>query len=355
MSTSTPRPLRRRRRVIARALLPLLALSVILAACSPGGGTTTTASLTSSQRAGESTSTTDNNDNTSTTGTTTLRETTTTSTTEPTTTPTEKADPVLHGVAAAELPKDAHKDLSNKLLGWWYHRQEKLGEGIRPNTGADMIEILHKHNGIWQNPDKEDKVLYMTMDCGYEYETMSQTMLDIAKQKDIPITFFVTKAYIDAAPEALKRMADEGHVVASHSLMHRNPPKTLDAEGVQAMAEDIEALARYYHEKTGRTIAPFLRPAEGAFSDRTLAIYKDMGYRAVFWDMAHVDWLVNDQPDPAAALKQLVGELHPGSVILLHAVSKSNAKLLPDFIDQARAKGYRFARIDEFPQTQPKD
>ncbi|MDI9469470.1 MAG: polysaccharide deacetylase family protein [Bacillota bacterium] len=279
-----------------------------------------------------------------------------TTTAEPTTEPTttEPPAPEVIGTAAADLKAEDFAQYENRSNNWWYDRvsADKVGSGYRPGV-IDVTVMADRFNGIWQHPDPDEKVIFMTMDCGYEYENNTTKILDIAKEIDLPIAFFITKAFIDQARPALDRMPLEGHTVCNHSLMHHNGVRLLDEQGVQAVAKDIEDLAILYEETTGLKVAPYMRPPEGAFSERTLAIYHAMGYRAVFWDMAHVDWKVDDQPDREAALRQLVGELHNGSVILLHACSTTNVALLRDFVSTARAQGYRFASITEFPDVEP--
>lgn len=43
-------------------------------------------------------------------------------------------------------------------------------------------------------------------------------------------------------------------------------------------------------------------------------------------------------------------QIHPGAVILMHTVSPDNAEALPDFIRDARKKGYTFKSLDELVQ-----
>ncbi|MDI9497565.1 MAG: polysaccharide deacetylase family protein [Bacillota bacterium] len=330
------------RRVVIAAIL---CLSLLLGACQSGGKTTQTESETSPP--------------TTTVAPTTTAPTTTaapTTTPEPTTEETTTEPPAqgVIGTAAADLKEEDFAEYDNRMHSWWYDRvpAEQLGSGYRPGI-IDVTVISDRFNGIWQHPDPEEKVIFVTMDCGYEYQNNTTQILDIAKEIDLPIAFFITKAFIDAARPALDRMPLEGHTVCNHSLMHKNGVKALEEEGLLAMASDIEDLANYYEETTGLKINPYMRPPEGAFSERTLAIYHAMGYRAVFWDMAHVDWKVDDQPDRDAALRQLVGELHNGTVILLHTCSTTNVSLLSEFVSTARAAGYRFASITEFPDVEP--
>lgn len=42
----------------------------------------------------------------------------------------------------------------------------------------------------------------------------------------------------------------------------------------------------------------------------------------------------------------MTGALHPGAVLLLHAVSATNIEILPEVIDYAEEQGYAFKSAD---------
>ena len=85
----------------------------------------------------------------------------------------------------------------------------------------------------------------------------------------------------------------------------------------------------------------------GEFSERSLAIAQDMGYTAVFWSFAYMDWNVNNQPDPSVSLEKAKAATHPGAIYLLHAVSRTNAKILGELVDYWYSEGYRLGVINE--------
>jgi peptidoglycan-N-acetylmuramic acid deacetylase len=163
------------------------------------------------------------------------------------------------------------------------------------------------------------------------------------RDKNVHAAFFLTRTYIRDNPELCRRMAAEGHVVANHSWRHRSFPTLTDEE----IEEELLETARFYQETTGYTMEPFFRPPAGEYSARTLALTQTHGYTTVFWSLTHVDWLVDDQPGKEAAFQRVVGNLHNGAVILLHAVSESNTEALPDIIDAARGMGYEFGSLWE--------
>mgnify|MGYP002520373799 CR=1 FL=1 len=49
------------------------------------------------------------------------------------------------------------------------------------------------------------------------------------------------------------------------------------------------------------------------------------------------------------AFEKVTSRLHPGAVILLHSVSPDNAAALGRIIDYARANGYEFRALTDFP------
>jgi peptidoglycan-N-acetylmuramic acid deacetylase len=71
-----------------------------------------------------------------------------------------------------------------------------------------------------------------------------------------------------------------------------------------------------------------------------------MGYHNIFWSMAMVDWV----PMPGGAQESystVMGNLHNGALILLHAVSKDNTEALDRILKDIKAQGYTFRSMDD--------
>ncbi len=115
---------------------------------------------------------------------------------------------------------------------------------------------------------------------------------------------------------------------------------------VETIEEDITGLSEMCEKMYGVKMK-YVRPPEGEYSERTLAIMRDMGYTPVFWSFAYKDWDVNLQKGADYAFSQVTPYLHDGAILLLHAVSSDNANALEDIINYAREKGYEFRSLDE--------
>jgi peptidoglycan-N-acetylmuramic acid deacetylase len=114
------------------------------------------------------------------------------------------------------------------------------------------------------------------------------------------------------------------------------PEKSLDT-----CRDDITQLHEYVKQNYNYEMT-VMRPPKGEFSEQTLAVTQELGYKSMLWSFAYKDWDANNQGDPTASLNKLNERLHPGAIYLLHAVSATNADILGDFIDHAQSEGYKF-------------
>ncbi len=219
-----------------------------------------------------------------------------------------------------------------------------------PNTAprsVDMSQFGEKHHLIWLDKSGSGKV-YLTFDVGYDDGNV-EPILDALKKHGAKGAFFVLPNFIKSCPELIERMNSEGHLICNHTTHHKDMSKVTSKEAFAAELADIENL---YREQTGHEMAKFFRPPEGKFSENTLKFADELGYKTVFWSLAHADWDKNKQPDPQKALEKLLSRIHDGSVVLLHPTSSTNAKIMDDFLAGIEAKGYGFASLDEFPSAE---
>jgi peptidoglycan-N-acetylmuramic acid deacetylase len=100
-------------------------------------------------------------------------------------------------------------------------------------------------------------------------------------------------------------------------------------------------------ELTGVKRMAYLRPPRGVFNERTLRLAKEQGYTHVFWSLAFVDWDKHNQKGWRYSYDNIMRQVHPGAVILLHTVSKDNADALEKVIRDLKKEGYRFKSLDD--------
>ena len=80
-------------------------------------------------------------------------------------------------------------------------------EGTKP-TGNVSSDALAEYDAFYVG-DGEEKVIYLTFDCGYENGN-TEPILDALKKHNVPATFFVVGHFLETAPELVKRMVTYG-------------------------------------------------------------------------------------------------------------------------------------------------
>lgn len=224
---------------------------------------------------------------------------------------------------------------------------KKSRNGQLPSINEEGFKsIVDRHGAVFLG-DTSKKELYLTFDNGYE-NGYTPAILDTLKAKKVPAIFFVTGHYVKDQPELLKRMTREGHLIGNHSWSHPDMTTMSNEKIKEELTRVSEAVAQVTEQANMR----YLRPPRGIFSDRTLAVSKELGYTNVFWSIAYKDWDTKVQRGARYAFDSVMSQLHPGAVILLHAVSKDNADALGSIIDEARKRGYEFKSLDQLPQMQ---
>lgn len=189
----------------------------------------------------------------------------------------------------------------------------------------------------------QDKRMYLTFDCGYEYMNLTDDILDTLKEKNVKAAFFVTLSYIKHNPEKVERMIKEGHIVGNHSANHPVFPDISRTKMADELYKVDEYLQKHFNYKN-----VYFRFPTGAYSENALELVTSVGYRSVFWSVAHGDYDTDKQPSVEATFNTVTGRFHPGAVILLHAISTSNTEVLGDIIDEAISQGYTFKTLDEY-------
>jgi peptidoglycan-N-acetylmuramic acid deacetylase len=202
--------------------------------------------------------------------------------------------------------------------------------------------ILEKHGSIFLG-DASTQSLYLTFDNGYE-NGFTPPILDVLKDKKVPAAFFVTGHYVTSQPDLLKRMVDEGHLIGNHSWGH--PDMTQISN--ERIRDELKKVKDAVAEVTGQQDMHYMRPPRGIFNDRMLGVSREFGHTNVFWSVAYMDWDTKQQKGRQYAYDKVVAQLHPGAIILLHAVSKDNAEAMGDIIDEARRQGYEFKTLSSF-------
>jgi peptidoglycan-N-acetylglucosamine deacetylase len=171
-------------------------------------------------------------------------------------------------------------------------------------------------------------------------------VLDLLGETGVRATFFVQGRWAEADPATARRIAEEGHLVGSHSHYHVRMPLLSDA----GLEDDVRRAEEAIRDAAGVDPRPWLRCpwGEGAADPRVLAAIHRAGYRHVGWDVVAEDW----EPDRSAEEVEaavLTGVGWGDSVVLLHAWPEAVSEALGGVIRGLKDREATFVTVAEIP------
>lgn len=161
-------------------------------------------------------------------------------------------------------------------------------------------------------------------------------VLDILKQENVPAMFFWQSRLLYPA-RPWQRVLDEGHIIGTHSMKHRN----LVELSYEQQYQDIRNSVAHIEKTTGTPVVYF-RPPYGRFNSNTLKAAQAMGLTTVMWRIASMDWELTCAP--GKIIRNVTENLEDGAIILLHELEQTVA-ILPQLITAIKEQGYNFSLL----------
>jgi peptidoglycan/xylan/chitin deacetylase (PgdA/CDA1 family) len=157
-------------------------------------------------------------------------------------------------------------------------------------------------------------------------------------------TFFAVGKAVDARPDIVRALKDDGHLLGSHSY-HHDSWRWLDPR-----YPDLDRTQRALRRGTG--VCPtFYRAPHGQHTPFMARVVDDHGMTMVGWDVSAGDWKSHDAGKVARAV---LDDVQPGSIIVLHdgldgdvtADRSVVVRALPMILDGLEQKGLKPVRLD---------
>ena len=251
-----------------------------------------------------------------------------------------------------------------------------LSPAFAAECGADKLGVARvlevgTHGGLevgWKTyhatlPLADHEVI-LTFDDGPDPKYTPQ-VLDALAAQCVRATFFAIGAKVDAAPELARREAEAGHNVALHTYTHPQPtlrympPAQARADILKgALAIERAAYGQDYGAKPPEDLAglklhaPFFR-FPGFADTADLRDWFAAGDVAVFSvDIWASDWI---PMTPEQELKLILGRLEKArkGMLLFHDDKPWTAEMLPRFLSELKARGYRVVHLAAGPGRGP--
>ncbi|MCR9243706.1 MAG: polysaccharide deacetylase family protein [bacterium] len=237
---------------------------------------------------------------------------------------------------------------------WW------SGVAVLIAGGALLMRVVFDPRSafwaptVWRAPSwtpANDDAVALTFDDGPDPDFTPQ-VLDVLAAHGVQAAFFVVGERVRAHPELVRRMHAAGHLVCNHTDRHGfdfhfQLWRGAGAEIARCNAAITAAIGRT--PRLFRSPQGFKNPALGDVLHRT-------GMTAVGWQARGLDAVTRDA---AAIERRLVDGARPGGVLVMHDGAglggtgdrTPTLTALPRVLSGLRARGLRFARLDELLQV----
>ncbi|NUR89430.1 MAG: polysaccharide deacetylase family protein [Nonomuraea sp.] len=181
------------------------------------------------------------------------------------------------------------------------------------------------------------KCVALTFDDGPGQYTAK--LLTTLERSHARATFFVVGYNSSRYPGLLKRMADDGFEIGTHTRSHANLTRLSTA----AIRSQIEGPIRDI-ERSGQPGVSLLRPPYGATNARVAAVAKQLGLAQILWSVDPQDWLVRNS---ARVTSRILTHVKPGAIVLVHDIHPTTVAAMPGVIKTLQKRGYHLVTISE--------
>lgn len=209
------------------------------------------------------------------------------------------------------------------------------------NFALGDIFVLEQTPLIW-GVKTGGKLVALTFDDGYGN---IDAFIDALNKEGVKGTFFILGVVAQNNPSAVKRIIDEGHLLANHSYNHPDF-RTLSSDSVRWQLDHAREILR---DITGYDVYPYARYPYGAHNKSTDAVLNENGWKNFYWTNGTGDF--NYHANSAAGRRHIYyyATLNPPdrAIVLMHIISQSTLAVLPDIISYYRDNGYAFVTVDQ--------
>ncbi|HEX3030597.1 MAG TPA: polysaccharide deacetylase family protein, partial [Clostridia bacterium] len=146
---------------------------------------------------------------------------------------------------------------------------------------------------------------------------------------------------LDRFPSFVKRAYNEGNLVLCHGWDHTDLIK-LSADQIK---KQIESSQNKFSQLIGKKPL-IIHPPYGDVNGKVLSAAADENCKLVIWSIDTLDW---SQKEPSHIIKNVIDNVRPGEIILMHSNEdkKATAEALPGIIKGLQEKGYEFVTVAE--------
>ena len=145
--------------------------------------------------------------------------------------------------------------------------------------------------------------------------------------------------WIEKFPEAVQKIHQAGHEIASHSDTHPHVNNLSYDKNIEEIEKSNDKIEKITGSRTKIYRAPY-----GEYNNTVIQAAKDKGYQVIQWSLDTLDYtgLTGEE-----MWKKLDSKLKEGDIILMHNGTKHTADSLDKLLKNIKAKGLDIVKVSD--------
>ena len=197
--------------------------------------------------------------------------------------------------------------------------------------------VLQNVPKVFYNGNTESRNVSLMINVYWGNEYLDD-LLSIFEKYSIKTTFFIGGVWAEKYSDELLKIYSLGHEIGNHGYFHKSHDKLTFEEN----QNEILSNHKLVKSLCGVDMNLFAPPS-GAYSETTLQVAKNLGYKTIMWTRDTIDW--RDE-DCDLIFNRATRNLKGGDLILMHP-TKSTAQALKKIIQYGQSLGFNFCTVSK--------
>jgi probable sporulation protein (polysaccharide deacetylase family) len=198
------------------------------------------------------------------------------------------------------------------------------------------VNTMNYYDPVYKGEANEREIAFAcNVVWGNEYLPQ---ILQILKDNNIKITFFIGGDWATKYPEELKAIYQAGHELGNHGENHKKQTQLNIEQNKREILKAEESIKNVTGVKTVLFAPPY-----GDINKTVVDTAEGLGYKVIMWSIDTIDWNTKDYSE---IIKRVEKKQHNGGIILMHP-TEVTVKALPELIKSLEDMGYEISGVSD--------
>ncbi len=209
--------------------------------------------------------------------------------------------------------------------------------------GENSISAVYFGDNLRKVPiysvDTPERKVAISFDAAWGADK-TEKIMEILAEYNVNATFFLVGFWAEKYPEIVRKIADNGYEIGTHSNTHPDMAKMSAQEVKLELTQSIEKI----NKACPSANIKLFRPPFGAYNNTVLDMAQNLGLTTIQWSVDSLDWKGGSGTE---ICERIMGKVGCGSIILCHNNADHILEALPATLERLRMQKYSVVSVGE--------